>query len=238
MNFPISKLSLGVLLAGSLSFSAVNAEELHAGDFQPYLSGGKVQLNTTSIEANFGDLAGGAYSTDDPGFDADTGKGAFGAGNWLQYQGLANLKFWDGDSWDAVVPNGEYVEIRDALDNVTTFTTSGIANPFGVIGQFDASANLHEHLDFSIKNSSNVLGVSIGAYWISLSLLETSPYSTTALNTPSDVANIVFNRGLNTEAYEAAVAGVSAVPVPAAVWLFGTGLIAFFGLSKRKQLVA
>ncbi len=194
-------------------------------------------MNATLIEANFGDLAGGAYVTDDPGFDADTAKGAFGAGNWLQFQGLATLKFWDGDSWNATVPNGEHVEIKDALENVTTFSTTGVSNPFGVIGQLDAGGDLHEHLDFSIKNTSNVLGGSVGAYWISLNLLETSPESTIALNTPSEVANIVFNRGLNAAAYEAAVAGVSAVPVPAALWMFGSGMLALLGVNRRKLLV-
>jgi len=37
--------------------------------------------------------------------------------------------------------------------------------------------------------------------------------------------------------YEITINGsVSAVPVPAAVWLFGSGLIGLFGISRRKQM--
>jgi hypothetical protein len=36
---------------------------------------------------------------------------------------------------------------------------------------------------------------------------------------------------------EGSVENVSAVPVPAAAWLFGSGLIAIFGISRRKTSV-
>jgi hypothetical protein len=48
------------------------------------------------------------------------------------------------------------------------------------------------------------------------------------------------NSGLGYVAYDnidvtSAVGGVNAVPVPAAVWLFGSALIGLVGLGKRKK---
>jgi hypothetical protein len=59
------------------------------------------------------------------------------------------LKFWDGSAWTSDVPDGEQVKIDDALGNTTVFTPSGIANPSGVIGEFDSLGDLHEHLDIT-----------------------------------------------------------------------------------------
>jgi len=39
-----------------------------------------------------------------------------------------------------------------------------------------------------------------------------------------------------TPIFSGTLAAVSAVPVPAAIWLFGSGLIGLFGLAKRKRL--
>lgn len=41
---------------------------------------------------------------------------------------------------------------------------------------------------------------------------------------------------INPSYIDTSVAVVSAVPVPAAVWLFGSGLIALMGISKRKKM--
>lgn len=225
-------LQMLAVLVGSLAFSAAQAEQ-HAGDAQPYLSAGKVQINAGLFEGDFGDLAGGLYKTDDPGFDVDEAKGGFGAGNWLQFQGVGSLRFWYGASWSAIVPAGEHVEIEDALGNVSSFTTGGVINPIGVIGQFDANGDLHEHLDFSLRNGSNALGGAVGAYWISLNLIDTLANSSTALALPSTDFNIIFNRGLSTQAYEAAV---SAVPVPAAMWLFASALGALPLMGRKRQM--
>lgn len=225
-------LGMALALGSTLALAAVDQ---HAGDVQPWVQGGKVQVNANVFEADFGDLAGGPFRTDDPGYDADTAKGAFGAGNWLWYQAVGTLKYWNGTSWSQATPNGEHIVIDDALGNSTEIRGSGVTTPLGVIGQFDAGGDVHEHLDFALRNSSAALGGSVGAYWIMLQLIETAPNSTTPLSTPSDPFHIVFNRGLSTPAFEAAVA---AVPVPAAVWLFGSALAGLARFGRRSRRLA
>jgi hypothetical protein len=217
-------------LAMAFTLAPAWAAGQHGGDIQPWFANGQVQVNGNLFESNFGDLSGGPFRTDDPGFDADTDQGAFSAGNWLWYGGVGSLKFWNGSAWSASVPGGEYVTISEALGGTTTFTTAGISNPNGVVGQFDGAGDLHEHLDFSVYTGSNVLGGTAGAYWITLQLFQTAAGGGPTLGTPSVPFSIVFNRGLSTENFEAAVA---AVPVPAAVWLFGSAL-AGLGVFKRR----
>lgn len=228
----LKSLSLsGVLLLGLTLAPVAFAADQHAGDVQPWLENGQIQLNAELFESDFGDLPGGLYRTDDPGYDADTAKGAFGANNWLWFSGIGSLQFWNGAAWTSTVPNGEHVEVVDAIGNTTVFTTSGVTNPNGVVGQFDSLGDLHEHLDMSVWNASNVLGGTVGAYWITLALFETAPESQIPVSTPSVPFSIIFNRGLSTADYETAV---SAVPVPAAVWLFGSSILGLMGLARRK----
>lgn len=223
----------------SLNFSvamAVVAEpHQHAGDIQPWKSNGQAYTNGNLFEADFGDLSGGLYKTDDPGIDADTSQGAFGAGNWLQLQVLGTLQFWNGSSWGGTA-NGEYVTIDDALGEVTTISSSGVTNPFAVVGEFDALGDIHEHLDFSIRNAANALGGSVGAYWIDLVLLETAPFSTSPLSTISAPFSIIFNRGLAEVDFENAVSAVTAVPVPGAVWLFGSALAGLVAAGRKRSI--
>lgn len=221
----------------SLNLTAAAAADQHDGDIQPWKANGQIFVNGDWFEADFGDLSGGLYRTDDPGYDANTALGAFGAGNWLWFSGLGNLKVWDGSIWSNSAPNGEHIEISDALGNVTTFTTSGVQNGPGVIGQFGNTGDIHEHLDMAIRNASNALGGSVGAYWITLQLFETLPDSTTPVSTASTPFHIVFNRGLAHDAFELAVEAASAapVPLPGAVWLFAPAIAGLLGFGRRKS---
>lgn len=225
-----------LVLGLGLNLSAAVAADQHAGDIQPWLANGQIELNAGLFEADFGDLSGGAYRTDDPGYDADTTLGAFGAGNWLWFQAIGSLKYWDGFSWNSSVPNGEHIELEDALGNTTSISASGVSNPAGVIGEFDSAGDLHEHLDMTIRNASNSLGGSVGAYWITLQLFESAANSQTALAVSSSY-DIIFNRGLDIAAYENAVAAVNPapVPLPAAAWLFGTALMGGLWSVRRRS---
>ncbi|MCQ8180532.1 hypothetical protein NP603_05400 [Methylomonas sp. SURF-1] len=220
----------------SLTVSAASAADQHAGDIQPWKANGQVLVNGEWFEADFGDLSGGLYRTDDPGYDANTASGAFGAGNWLWFSGLNSLQFWNGSVWSNTVPNGEHIELTDALGNVTTFNTSGVQNASGVIGQFDDAGDIHEHLDMAIRNESNALGGTVGAYWITLHLFETLPDSTTPVSTASTPFHILFNRGLAHADFELAVEAASAapVPLPGAVWLFAPAMAGLLGFGRRK----
>ncbi|MDO9160929.1 MAG: hypothetical protein Q8N35_08275 [Methylococcaceae bacterium] len=219
-------------LALSVSFSAAMAEEhLHATDIQPWKADGQVFINSNLFETDFGDLTGGDYLTDEPGFVVDISQGAFTPGNWLQFQGLGTLKFWDGLTWNNNVPNGEYVDIESLDGSVTSFSVSGVSNPIGLVGQFDSDGFLHSHLDMSIRTASNVLGGSVGAYWIELQLFETLANSNLPVSIASAPFSLIFNRGLDSVAYETAV---SAVPVPAAFWLFGSVLVGLIPATLRR----
>lgn len=220
----------------SLTVSAASAADQHAGDIQPWKANGQVLVNGEWFEADFGDLSGGLYRTDDPGYDANTASGAFVAGNWLWFSGLNSLQFWNGSVWSNTVPNGEHIELTDALGNVTTFNTSGVQNASGVIGQFDDAGDIHEHLDMAIRNESNALGGTVGAYWITLHLFETLPDSTTPVSTASTPFHILFNRGLAHADFELAVEAASAapVPLPGAVWLFAPAMAGLLGFGRSK----
>ncbi|OAH96411.1 hypothetical protein A1332_22610 [Methylomonas methanica] len=223
-----------VLVLG-LNISVSFAADQHQGDIQPWKVGSQVFTNGDVFEADFGDLPGGAYRTDDPGFDADTALGAFGAGNWLRFQGLDSLKFWNGSSWSNTVLNGEHIEFEDVLGNVATFSTSGVTNAIGVIDQLDSAGDLHSHLDMSIRNAGNSLGGSVGAYWVTLQLFETAPDSLVPVSAASAPFSIIFNRGLASADFETAVsATLAAVPVPSAVWLFGSALFGLVSAGRRR----
>jgi len=224
-----------VALAIGLSVSNVYAAQ-HLGDIQPFKVAGQIYTNGDLFAADLGDLYGGLYKTNNPGFDADTDKGAFGAGNWLQLQGLGALKFWNGSAWSNSVPNGEHVEIEDALGSIMTFSTDGVTNPFGVIDELDSSGDLHSHLKMSIKNASNALAGTTGAYWIDLAILETLAEGSTPVSTASAPFSIIFNRGLGATAFDSAVNAVAAVPVPGAVWLFGSALAGLVAAGRKRSI--
>lgn len=227
----------GLVLALAAAFSPTHAADQHADDIQPWKVDGQVIVNGEWFEADFGDLSGGLYRTDDPGYDANTELGAFGAGNWLWFSGLNSLQFWNGSVWSDTVPNGEHIELTDALGNVTTFNTSGVQNASGVIGQFDDVGDIHEHLDMAIRNASNALGGSAGAYWITLQLFESLAESSTPLaNSSSTPFHILFNRGLAHADFELAVEAASAapVPLPGAVWLFAPAIAGLLSFGGRK----
>jgi hypothetical protein len=231
-KYIISKIVKSVLLLAFFNSTAwAVAGHQHDGDIQPWLAQGKVQLNSTLFETDFGDLSGGAYKTDDPGYDVDTAQGAFSAGNWLRYEGIGTLRFWDGGSWSSTLQNDEQVRIEDALGNTTTFHGTGISNSVGVIGEVDPDGDVHEHIDMSIWDNTGNLGGTMGAYWISLALFDTLPNDDNPVSQASDTLNIIFNRGLPEEQYEQAV---SAVPVPAAIYFFISGMLGLGWMQRRK----
>ena len=234
MQHQLLKFGLAAILATNLSVSA--AADQHTGDIQPWKVNGQVLVNGDWFEADFGDFSGGMYRTDDPGYDANVDLGGFGAGNWLWFTGLNSLQYWNGSVWANTVPNGEHIELTDALGNVTTFNTAGVQNTSGVIGQFDTAGDIHEHLDIVIRDASNALGGTVGAYWITLQLLETLPNSTSPVAAASTPFHILFNRGLAHDDFELAVEAASAapVPLPGAAWLFGPALAALLGFGRRQ----
>ncbi len=229
----ISKVMSGVFLFAALnSTSWASGLHQHGGDIQPWLAQGKVQLNNTLFEADLGDLSGGLYKTDDPGFDVDEDHGGFTSGNWFRFEGIGALKFWNGSNWSSSLINGEEIRIEDALGNITVFDESGVTNSLGVIGEVDANGDVHEHIDMSIWDNSGNQGGTEGAYWISMVLFDTLPNDNNPASQASEVLNLIFNRGLAEDDYETAV---SAVPVPAAIYFFISGILGLGWMKRSKQ---
>ncbi|CAE6507256.1 conserved exported hypothetical protein [Nitrosomonas nitrosa] len=192
-----------------LSMSAI-AQVLHEGDIQPWKVGAEIFVNSNLFEPDFGDIGGGLYTTDEPGFDVNIAKGAFTPGNWLRFQPVGQLQFWNGTEWSTTAPNGERIEITDALGNAISFRADGVNDTPGVIGEVDSDGGLHEHLGkISIFDASNALGGSVGAYRIQLKLFESQANSDTSVSIATSPIAIVFNRGLEQEKFELAVSAAA-----------------------------
>jgi hypothetical protein len=236
------KNGLKMILAAVLvsQIATANAEGLHEGDVNPWKVGNEIFVNATVFEANLGDLSGGPYRTSSPGFDVDTAQGPFGAGNWLRYEALGALQFWNGSIWSNNLPGNETLSIEDALGETTVFSATGASNPIGVIDQIDTAGGVHQHLQFSLRNAANQLGGSVGAYWISFQLFETAADSLEPLTQASAPISIFFNRGMDHEDFDLAIDNaVSAVPLPSSLWMFGSALMGMLSLVKRRgRLIA
>lgn len=201
---------------------------LHDGDIQMSVVNGKLKTSgghtDTIFEGDFGDLAGGPYKTDDPGYDSEPG--TFAKGTRIYYMGLGGLKFWNGSSWGASwVPADVQVKVEGNLGEETFFGAAGVTGDVsGLIGEAAAGGNIHEHLDMSVVGANRA---SLGAYWISLKLTSTS----TALQS-SDPYHIILNRGLGEDDFEAAV---MAVPEPSTYAMLLLGLAAVgYGAQRRR----
>jgi len=202
----VSNIAALVLL---LSTPHVFAQELHADDIQPWRVGAEIFTQSALYETDFGDLGGGEFVTDDPGVDVNVQEGGFTPGNWLRFQPVGQLLFWDGAQWTDAVPNGERIEITDVLSNVASYSTGGVSETAGVIGEVDSSGGVHEHLSFAIFDASNVPNGSTGAYRIQFKLFESLPQSAMSVSIAASPVAIVFNRGLDTESYELAVSAAA-----------------------------
>lgn len=198
-----------IVASGGLISTAIAAEDddhgLHAEDIQPWRIGAEIFVNSTLFEADFGDLSGGLYATDDPGIDVNVQQGAFTPGNWLRFQPVGQLLYWNGTQWSETTPNGERIEITDALSSIISFHTNGVSEAAGVIGEIDSNGGLHEHLNFQILDVSNTPNGSSGAYRIQLKLFESAPQSNTSVSIAAAPIAIVLNRGMASENFEAAV---------------------------------
>lgn len=186
-----------------------NGAHLHKNDIHPWRIGAEIFVNRDLFETDFGDLRGGPYVTDNPGVDVNVARGAFTPGNWLRFQPVGRLQFWNGSEWTTQVPNGERVEVIDALGNPIVFGVDGVSDRPAIIGQIDSAGGLHEHLDFSVFNATNTLGGSAGAYRIQLRLFESQPNSDVSVSIATSPIAIVFNRGLPHEGFEKAVSAAA-----------------------------
>lgn len=225
-----------LLLAGA---SNPTVAAPHAGDVQPHGRDGSIGINDTLFVGDFGDLPGGPFRSTIPGFDVDVDLGPLGAGNWLRYEALGALSFWNGAAWVAPVA-GETFRIDDALASTanpaddTVINGEGVvARAVGIIGEVATNGGLHEHLTFGLRSANGTLGGTIGAYLVTLRLLETPANDDTVLRYSAPYVQ-VMNRGLSANDFDTAVAAAPApVPLPAALPLMLTGLALVRGFRRR-----
>jgi len=225
-------------LAAGLAFNvAARAEEahVHEGDILPLLAGGTLVLDDLDdkpkdfatgyaiFEADFGDLAGGPNSTDDPGYDHEAGQ--FTPSTILAFKVQGPLEFWNGSTWSTATP--ATITFIDALGTEVAITGASGAGATGLIGQFDGAGNLHEHIDMNID-----AGAATGAYAVTVSLFGLLNDQSTPVYGESTPFMFVFNRGLAHADFEAAV-NARVVPIPAAAWLLGSA-VAGLGLLRRR----
>lgn len=179
------------------------------------------------FESEFGEL-GNDFGTDDPGMEVPDGTGT--PGNLLSLKVEDTLWKWDGASW---LSSGfdEIITITDALDETVDVSATGIVGDNdSVIDQFDAGGGIHSHVEFEISAPGTPMD---GAYLLELSLFGPDA-------TASDSFLIAFHLDaggtFGEEAFEAAIdAGLAPVPVPAAVYLFGSALAFMGGFRKYRK---
>lgn len=214
---------LALLLASTAAAEGDN-RDLHSGDIQPWRVGAEIFVNSTLFETDFGDLSGGSFATDEPGIDVNIAEGTFTPGNWLRFQPVGQLLFWNGAEWIDSAPNGERIEITDALENIISFSDSAVSEAAGVLGEIGSDGGLHDHISFKIFDATNTPNGTPGAYRIQLKLLESQANSDTSVSIAASPIAIVFNRGLDHEHFESAVTAAGNL-AENAVFVADTGIL-------------
>lgn len=167
--------------------------------------------------ANFGDFAGGPYSTDDPGFQSFAG--TLLAGERIFYRPLGTALHWSTTTrtWDAA-PTGTQIRIEGTVPSEiaiawlvfndpsaqaqyeyystpTLITGAGITGPATkMVDEAASNGSFHTHLNWFIEGNRPT-----GAYLVQLQLFDQSgKYG------DSSPFYVLFNNGLGTADYDSA----------------------------------
>lgn len=228
---------IAALLAASTLLPGVAMAQLHDGDIEISVVGSRLTLSGNDawhadglavFEGNLGDLGGGPYATDDPGYDSEVG--TFSVGAIINYAALGSLGYWNGTQWQASVPGSEYARLTGNFGEDTRWSVTGATGDLvGLVGQAGADGKIHEHLDMGVARVGGG-APAVGAYLIKLQLtsdgyLSSQPYY------------IALNRGLSDEDFEAAVTALSPVPEAQSVLMLAAGL-GLLGMRLRRRAQA
>ena len=248
------------LMAGILSviLPVGNAMAAHSDIDIEDVIGGQIVLHTEAqpidhatgyiiFEAEFGEVALLPHETDDPGFASES-PGPLGPGNMLMYQTRGTLSYWNGTSWSAADANTS-LHVAGNFFEDSRYTSAGLSgNAFGLLQQVGSDGGIHTHVDFCVENlglsscpasPGDIFGNSpaTGAYLVEMSLFETDSYDGSLIGSvvsSSDPFFLAFNNGLSEADFDAGIEALTAVPVPAAVWLFGSGLLGLIGMGRQR----
>lgn len=222
-RFLLINTAIALLFASAIAAEGGN-HDLHSGDIQPWRVGAEIFVNSSLFEADFGDLSGGSFATDEPGVDVNIAEGTFTPGNWLRFKPVGQLLFWSGTEWVDSMPNGERIEITDALENIISFSGNAVSETAGIIGAIGSDGGLHEHISFKIFDATNTPNGTPGAYRIQLKLFESQANDDTSISIAASPIAIVFNRGLDHESFESAVTAAGNL-AENAVFVSETGIL-------------
>jgi MYXO-CTERM domain-containing protein len=248
------------ILVGSSSGRLTSGYYLHgsappAGGFSvDHLTGENL------FPANFGDFAGGASKTNDPGFQGFAG--AISPGALLYVRGVGSLQYWSPATpvWTAApsasvlrLDGGVPTDIATAYlfcqigddflcnptlasqfgqyEAGTRFTGAGIAGPNpAIVDEASPSGSFHAHLDWSMENQNGTAASIHGAYLVTLRLASPSYQDSAPLK-------ILFNYGLSSTEFQQAYDSRVMAPVPEvptyALLAAGLGLITM--LRRRRH---
>jgi len=214
--------------------------------------------------SDFNDFEGGPNSVDDPGFISGVGK--LPAGRRLSYRAVGRLMYWNPNdgTWTNDVPGTTRIELFGGLsegqvqvndpiacggppiclittleEGSTLFTKGGIAgNPTLIVGDTNASGQLHVHMDWFLENGAGVAGGPAGAYMVELQL--TAPGLI-----DSDPFMIMFSKDLTTAQYGQALAAriiepssetpSEQVPLPGIAIVTMAGALAGIAVRRRRR---
>jgi len=129
---------------------------------------------------------------------------------------------WLNDGWIITSENSETLYgIGGWIDS----NTGGAAKITFLLDGYDVSGNNTDNID-----NTNRDGEAIGAGWTFVGVIETNGFQTVEVRELSGKdAQQEFIFG------DSFTIGVSAVPIPAAAWLFGSGLLGLVGMARRKK---
>ena len=131
----------------------------------------------------------------------------------------------DGVDYDITTVEGTYASLSSTLESQPWFLIPSLASPLTLL----------------VSNSLGTPNASLGApttdfgplFAYGSSMLDGIPSFEAIAEFDGTGAVAQFNEPINEQAWTFAV-GSAAVPIPAAVWLFGSGLIGLAGLRRKK----
>jgi choice-of-anchor C domain-containing protein len=163
--------------------------------------------------------------------------------------------------WDVVVEDVHYMgTFWDASDGIRSIDLDGLTNSSGGVSQtFSTVAGTQYNVTFDMAgNYANLPTIkpmrvsadgqsqdftfdvtgrsALNMGWTPMSWLFTADDTSANLQFLSLTETLGLTEGWGAALDNVSVLAVNPVPVPAAVWLFGTALIGFVGMSRRRKV--
>jgi len=208
------------------------------------LIGRDLDGNLTTAEAYYDDITNLTWLADanyaqTSGYDADGRMTWYEANNWASTLEINGVTGWRLPTMvDTGVPgcNTYSYSGTDCGYNVDT-TFSEMGNLFytvlGNSAMYDAYQTINS--SYGLTNTGNFINFKSNHYWSDLAYLSGSLDRWTFEFGSGRQGPNYFGNSNYALAVQTGDIGASIVPVPAATWLFGSGLIGLFGFAKRKK---